>query len=127
MSFYKVMPIDASDNFKHDRSAKAELHSYNWSIERTVLLAQLTSMSIQNIVSALRVINDVPASDCKFVRPEEDDAFVRPWTFSTGLTNASFNEIVDQTNTNPVTKIELEERIKMASIDPNDELKSVDT
>jgi len=51
------------------------------------MLLQLVSMSITNITSALKIVNEAKAGTCNFVRPEEDSDFEEPWNYSPGITN----------------------------------------
>lgn len=67
----------------------------NWSPERDLLLLQLAQMSIQNIVSALRVANGTPAHECNFVRPTEDDAYTKPWEHGTGTLSMVLEHRID--------------------------------
>lgn len=94
------------------RSVRSRRTSINWSIERTVLLHQLTQMSINNVISALKVVNNAPASQCKFLRPETDEDFDEPWKYSLGANNLTFDHVIDETNTHPVSKQELLDRLK---------------
>jgi hypothetical protein len=88
-TFFKIEPIGGK---KRNRSLRSRRISLNWSIEKTILLIQLVSMSITNITSALKIINGAKAGTCKFVRPQEDSDFETPWSFSTGI--ASCNIVV---------------------------------
>jgi hypothetical protein len=64
-------------------------------------------MSINNVVSALKVVNNVPASQCRFLRPENDKDFDEPWKHSPGVTKMNFDYVIDETNARPVSKQEL--------------------
>jgi hypothetical protein len=112
MSIYKMEPINEAKFPKEDRSVRAINHSYNWSLEQTVQLLQLTCMSINNVVSGLRAQLGAPPATCKFVRPEADDGFDSPWQHSVGVTSCSFNVVVDTHNTQPVTKEQLLDELK---------------
>lgn len=103
-TFFKLERIGTA---KGNRSVRSRRTSINWSIERLILLSQLAYFSINNVITALRIINCVPASECRFLRPEEDDDFVKPWQYSTGVTNMTVDPLVDESNTRAVTKKEL--------------------
>lgn len=81
--------------------------SVNWSVERIILQFQLVGMSINNVVSGLKVINGYPAGTCKFLRPQEDADFDKPWNYSVGVTSANFDFVLDEDKLPLVTKIEL--------------------
>jgi len=107
-SFFKLERIGAD---KTSRSVRSRRTSINWSIERLILLSQLTYYSINNLVSALRVVNGVPANECKFLRPEADEDFAKPWQYSPGITNITIDDVVDESNTRAITRQELLSRV----------------
>lgn len=92
---------------QRNRSIRSRRTSVNWSIERVALTLQLTHMSINNVVSALKIINRIAPSKCRFLRPEKDEDFEEPWKHSPGVTNINFDHVIDETNARPVTKKEL--------------------
>jgi len=51
----------------------------NWQPENFVYGLILISISLQNIVSSLKVINGVKATEVEFSWPEDDVAFELPW------------------------------------------------
>jgi hypothetical protein len=91
-SFLKIEKLKGKGG-RHLRSRKT---SVNWSLERDILLLQLCQMSINNVVSGLKVENGSPASECQFQFPSADDDFTRPWGYSTGVTNMSFDFFLDE-------------------------------
>lgn len=103
-TFFKIETLWPDQN---SRSVRSRRVSVNWSIERVILLLQLTQMSIVNVVSALRFANGVPANECRYVRPENDDDFDKPWKHSTGVTAMNIDDVVDGTNARVVTRQEL--------------------
>lgn len=109
-SFFKA---ESLGNDKNNRSIRTRRISVNWPIERVVLLMQLTYFSINNIVSALRIVNGWPPEKCKFLRPENDEEFERPWQYTAGVTSMSIDHIVDEGNTHSVTKQELLDKIRL--------------
>jgi hypothetical protein len=90
------------------RSLIAKQISLNWRIESVVTLLELISMSIQNIVSALKLVNGL-RDGIKFVVPEEDDAFDKAWSYSAGVNNLCLSLITDELVIPPTTKKELDE------------------
>ncbi|MCB1949644.1 hypothetical protein [Nitrosomonas sp.] len=95
-----------------NRSIRSRRVSVNWKIERTILLLQLVSMSIQNITSALKISNGAQAGTCKFSRPQGDSDFDRPWSFSPGATNCSMDFVIPEECVTPFSKQELLKMIK---------------
>ncbi len=62
-----------------ERSLVSEQVFVNWKIEKVAPLLQITSISIANVVGALKVLNGELCNIVKFDRPESDEAFVEPW------------------------------------------------
>lgn len=107
VSFFKVESIGQK---KGNRNIRSRRTSVNWSIERTILLLQLVSMSINNVVSALKILNGSKAGACEFFRPQEDEDFQMPWQFSPGVTNMNMDFDLDE---NLIPKISKRELLKM--------------
>lgn len=89
------------------RNIRSVRTSANWSIERDTLLLQLVYMSINNVISALKIANEWPASECLFLRPENDEDFDKPWHYSPSVMNANFDHVINEANTTPFTKEEI--------------------
>jgi hypothetical protein len=81
-----ILKLEKLTSNNNERSYRSKLHSLNWSIEKTTLLLQLAAMSINNLLSALKISNGVAASSCKFLRPSKDSDFALPWDYTTGVT-----------------------------------------
>lgn len=97
---------------KKSRSLRSRRVSINWKIEKVVLLLKLVSMSINNVVSALKVANGAAAGTCKFTRPQEDVDFERPWHHCPGVTRCSLDFQFDERHVIAFSKEELLERLK---------------
>jgi len=54
-------------------------HHRNWDPEDLAWGLKIASMSINNIVSTLRVLNNVPPSDVEYCWPDDEEAFSHPW------------------------------------------------
>lgn len=108
-TFFKIETI--GKNINENRSLCSRRYSINWMIEKDILLTQLVSMSIQNIVSALRVLNGVDPRTCKYIRPSEDDAFEKPWAYSRGVFSINMDYIINEKNTMIVTREQLLEKL----------------
>lgn len=103
-TFYKIEPARSS---KQNRSIKSKRTSINWKLEKVALQLQLISMSINNVVAALKIINGAKASTCQFIRPEQDADFEKPWTHSIGVTNCSMNFVINDNDIAATTRKEL--------------------
>ncbi len=108
-TFVRLEPLGETKNNRSLRSRKVSL---NWSVEKVALQLQLVCASINNIISALKIANDAEAGTCKFVRPTEDDDFVKPWSFSPAVLNCSMDFVIDETQVVQVTKDELGKFLK---------------
>ena len=64
----------AASGQRGERSLISEHVSVNWKIEKVAPLLQLTSISISNVIGALRILNGEPCNSIKFTRPDSDDA-----------------------------------------------------
>lgn len=103
-SFFKVEPLTATPG---DRSLVISHQSINWSIEKIVLLNRAVYMSINNIVSALRIANDIPPSECKFLRPENQSDFLSPWNYSPSVGSTNWKRGIDPSVARSLTRKEL--------------------
>lgn len=103
-TFFKIEPVGT---LKKNRSIRSKRTSINWKVEKVALLIQLISMSITNIVSALKIANGVKAGACKFLRPEEDADFEKPWSYSLGVTNCNMDFVINDSDVVATTRKEL--------------------
>ncbi|MCU7371969.1 hypothetical protein PEC18_14150 [Paucibacter sp. O1-1] len=108
-TFLKIESLGSSRASRHIRSRQT---SVNWSLERVVLLHQLVYMSINNVVSALKVVNGYSPSTCRFLRPENDSDFQKPWAYGTGVTSINIDHAIDESRLPAVTKAELLSKLK---------------
>ena len=86
--FFKA---EKTPDISGNRSMRTRRTSLNWPIERTILLLQLVSMSINNIVNSLKIANGAKPSESIYHRPENDSDFELPWTFSTNVTSMNLD------------------------------------
>lgn len=89
----------------------------NWSVDRILLQFQLVAWSISNAVSALRIHDGTPASQCRFECPEELDDFQRPSRAGPGSMSATFDLDPESVSIPPVTQDELLARLSAAHLD----------
>jgi hypothetical protein len=103
-TFFTIETLGSAKPRVHIRSRRTSL---NWSFERIILLHQLVHMSIHNVVSALKVVNNYSPDTCSFIRPENDTDFEQPWTHGSGATSMSFDAVLDERRLPKITKEEL--------------------
>lgn len=106
-----IIKLEPTSPRKGERSYRSRRHSLNWRVERTALLLQLASMSINNIASALKISNGIEAGTCKFTRPLEDDDFATPWSYSTGVTSSSMDYAFQFDKSMMASKEELQKEV----------------
>jgi|CXWL01.1.fsa_nt_gi hypothetical protein len=63
----------------------------NWDPESLAHALCLISLSIQNVISFLKIINGVSPQEVRFSRPEDSDYFEQPWKRSVGVTSMSMD------------------------------------
>lgn len=98
------LTVEAITKSPKERSLRVRKHYTNWSIERLALLGQLIYLSIQNIVTALRIINGIPASECQYMTPIDKDAFERPWQYTPNVMNMTWESTVESNSRLSTTK-----------------------
>ena len=101
--FYKVEKFKGKGG-RHLRSRRT---SVNWSLERNILLLQLVQLSINNVISALKVANGTPASECRFQTLVEGEDFMRAWKYSTGVTSMNVDFVLDENDLPEYTKADI--------------------
>lgn len=79
----------------------------NWRAEGMAQAIQLVSMSINNVVGGLRILNGTRPSTVRFERPEDPAAFEAPWQWPVGVTRSSFDLVIDPTAVNCVPRASL--------------------
>lgn len=107
-TFFKIESVGA---LKKNRSIRSKRTSINWKVEKVALLIQLVSMSITNVVSALKIANGAQSGTCQFLRPEEDADFEKPWSYSPGVTSCNMDFIINDNDVIPTTRKELLEKL----------------
>lgn len=108
-SFFTIESIRSD---KKDRAVRARSRSVNWSLENIMLSFQLAYLSINNVISALKIINGWKTSECKFLRPENGQDFEKPWNYHPGVSSFTIDYNIDETNTLKTTKQDLLTRIE---------------
>ena len=89
------------------RNFRAKRTHRNWVPENTINGVHLISMSIGNVVSALKIFNGVEPQKCKFHNPDTPDAFEAPWALTPGVLNFSMDANIDPSYIRPLTKPEI--------------------
>ena len=88
-------------NFRPSRQSR------NWDPYNFVNGLGFLSMSINNVISVLRIINKVEPKKCKFLTPKEDGFFDTPWERPVGVINFNCDRNLNTENALPVNKEEI--------------------
>lgn len=81
--------------------------SRNWDPYNFINGLGFLSMSINNVIQFLKILNKIDPKECKFMTPEEDGFFDSPWVRSVGVINFDADKIIRPENVCPVTKKEI--------------------
>lgn len=84
----------------------------NWSIENTVNGLHLLAMSIENVVSFLRIEHGDPPEKCRFMTPDDPEAFGAPWAMSTGPTWINMDTVVREDDIQLWSKKEIDRELR---------------
>ena len=96
------------------------LHQYprrtsrNWSPLAMAHALHLLAMSIENVVSYLRIIGGDDPSECRFTTPSAEESFELPWQDSSGITFTNMDLVVRSDQINAFTKNEVLAILKSA-------------
>jgi hypothetical protein len=85
-SYYGYESFGKTNNYQLTKNTRS------WEPEAMAWGLHLISMSIINIVSAIKAVNGIPATEVKFSYPSDIDTFSKPWlkTSSFGVNSFSF-------------------------------------
>ena len=112
-SFFRIERIGRANE---NRSLRSRRISINWKLEKVILDAQLVSMSINNVVSALKIANGEESGTCRFLRPQEDSDFERPLQHSPGVTSTSMDFEINESHIVSISKEELLTKIQTTTL-----------
>ncbi|MBI4232065.1 hypothetical protein HY605_02435 [Candidatus Peregrinibacteria bacterium] len=115
------IPEKISDNKLHFRVRR---HSRNWNPENFIYRLHLISLSLQNILSFLKVINGVDAATVKFSCPSDETHFEEPWRSMAGVTSMGMDTIIMAGHIMPFSKDEI---LAVYKVDSNNEVEDQST
>jgi len=79
-------------------------YSRNWHPGNLVSGLGLISMSLNNVVCFLRIINGEKPEECRFEHPSKPDDFDTPWAQSVGTTSTNMDTIIREEDVTLYTK-----------------------
>jgi hypothetical protein len=86
--------------------------SLNWNAHGISAALLLMAMSINNVVSYLKLLNHVPKEDVHFIVPEDGGLFDEPWRDSPGTTMCDFDELLAESDIEVFSEEDIMARIK---------------
>ena len=90
-SFFMAERVQDAPLVKPDPHFRLKQRTVNWDPESLAHALCLVALSIQNILSYLKIVNGVDPREVKFTRPAENDYFEQPWKRSVGVTSVSMD------------------------------------
>lgn len=78
--------------------------SLNWNPENLANGLFLISLSINNVISALKIANGVDPKTCQFLVPDTEESLELPWKHVIGATAFNFNVEINPKLVRPITK-----------------------
>lgn len=82
-------------------------NSRNWSPHNIANGLVLISMSINNVISWLRLVNGVPINKCPFNNPKSESIFEEPWKENVGITHFSGDLTLNKEHITPFSRDEI--------------------
>lgn len=115
-SYFATEPIrGAPRQKKADPHISLKQQSVNWAPEAMILSLQLISISIHNIISALRIWHGVEPKTVPFLRPVDRDAFLAPWRQSGGVMQMSFGLPIEEAEIRRFSDDEIRDALEQES------------
>lgn len=99
-SYFVIEKIvgDKNINFRPRRQLR------NWQPENLIFGLHLISMSINNVISFLKILNGVSGDKCIFKNPDSKDKFDLPWKKSVGVFNVNMDTVIGRDDIEPCNK-----------------------
>lgn len=107
-SHFKIDPLTKKSR---ERSLKISRHANNWSLEKIVILCKSVHLSINNVVSALRIFNDCSRNDNSFLYPINEEQLLSAWNYTPAVTSSRWSSSADESNCPSLTKEQLLKRL----------------
>lgn len=106
-TFYTVEAFDikAKDNTK--RHFRLLRHSQSWNIEKYFLGLHLISLSLQNVLAFLKIVNGCDPVSVEFAWPDNEEHFQEPKNPRLGVSGISMNNIIPVETIIPFSKEEI--------------------
>lgn len=110
--------VEILDNSK--RNFRLLRHSRGWQLENFYYGLHFISLSLQNILSFLKVGNGIDSSTVEFVWPSPESLFDEPWKKHPSLSGISMNNVITVEHISPFTVDEILSIYKVENDEQND-------
>ncbi len=101
-TFFTVESLD-----KSKRNFRLLRHSRGWQVENFYYGLHLISLSLQNILSFLKVGNGLDSSNVEFAWPSPESLFEEPWKKHPSLGGISMNSVITPEHISPYSDDEI--------------------
>ena len=112
-SFFIVEKVRGLENEKNSPHFFPKLHSINWNPMSLSHSLNLISISINNIISFLKIINGVDPKSVQFTRPQDKEYFKEPWKRPVGIVSFSLDHEIYKEQIHKFTKKEIFDGLKI--------------
>ncbi|MCA9837287.1 MAG: hypothetical protein KC422_10230 [Trueperaceae bacterium] len=92
----------------------------NWNPEAIAYSLNLISMSINNVVSYLKIAIGIKPEEVIFIRPEASEYFDLPGKFNIGVTSANIDYVITKNDTKDFSREDIRYQLENSSIDKGD-------
>jgi hypothetical protein len=114
-SFFVAEQITGIKDKEYEANIRVRRHGLNWDPENLAHALVMLSMSINNVLSYLKITNGIDAQTVPFFRPMEAQYFEEPFKRSVGVTNIAIDSIVSIENIKPFSKKEIKETCQLTT------------
>ena len=101
------LTIDKIDSQTNSRAIKSRNKTVGWTVEMVAPLCQLVYMSINNVISGLKTVNNFAPDTCRYLAPADFKFFDEPWIHVPGISHISFEPFLDESRVRHASKSEL--------------------
>jgi len=115
-TFLSIRKIEGSPCPKKDPHFCVTRNSINWVPENMLHGLGYISMSLNNIMSYLKILNGEDASRCRFCYSTDPEAFYKPWDIGLELISGSTDTKVTEGNIRRLGKKEIDEALEKFKI-----------
>lgn len=112
-SFFCAEYIDGVKEKKYEANFRVRRYSINWNPKNVAHALIMLSMSINNVISYMKIINGVDAKTVLFTRPQESEYFEEPCKHSVGILNINIDSSVSNKNITSLSREEIRKRLKI--------------